>query len=173
MAKITDKDAFRFWKHVQVSTPDVCWPWKGKAKARGGYGAFRLDGKTLKAHRLAYELTHGPIPQGLQVLHRCVGNPACCNPNCLYLGTDANNAFDRVQQGRQARGAEHGARVAANCRRGETHRWCKLTDSQIDEMRSRYAAGGISQSALGAEYDIHQGSVSQIVNHVRRQAALN
>jgi hypothetical protein len=62
--------------------------------ATGGYGRVLVS-----AHRLAWELAHGPIPDGLLVLHRC-DNPPCCNPEHLFLGTVADNMADKTAKGR-------------------------------------------------------------------------
>jgi len=52
-----------------------------------------------KAHRVAWELHYGPIPQNMQVLHRC-DNPPCCNPDHLFLGTQADNVADMIAKKR-------------------------------------------------------------------------
>ncbi len=84
--------------------------WTG-GKQVSGYGmAYHHDenGKSVykPAHRASYELTYGPIPDGLDVLHRC-DNPPCVNPAHLFLGTHAENMVDRNTKGRQARGERH------------------------------------------------------------------
>lgn len=107
----------------------------------GGYGSFKLAGQALKAHRVAYEIAHGPIPNGLHVLHRCDVR-SCCNPDHLFLGTRADNMADMVAKGRQSR---------------------KLTDSDVREIRARYAAGGISQEALAEAYGVGQVAISKRV----------
>lgn len=96
----------RFWTRVDTSNPDGCWEWTGNRS--GGtrtapYGRFQrtVNGKLqiVRAHRYAYEITYGPIPDGLRVLHRC-DNPPCCRPDHLFLGTDLDNALDKKAKGR-------------------------------------------------------------------------
>ena len=93
--------AERFWSKVnRVEDPDECWEWIPKARHKFGYGIFmdRPYG-TKKAHRVAWELTNGEIPNGLMVLHTC-DNPPCCNPNHLFLGTAQDNSLDMMSKGR-------------------------------------------------------------------------
>jgi hypothetical protein len=77
----------RFWSKVDQSG-DGCWPWLG-GKNSGGYGYFWLNGKNVPAHRVAYELTKGPIGPGLTVDHichndsGCAGGPQCPHRRCM------------------------------------------------------------------------------------------
>jgi hypothetical protein len=103
-AGLTAVQITRFWSKVQRAAG--CWEWQA-GKFRNGYGMFGAgrfpDGRsdTRYTHRVAYELTHGPIPNGLQVLHTC-DNPPCCNPAHLQLGTHLDNMQDSARKGRKS-----------------------------------------------------------------------
>jgi hypothetical protein len=125
--------------HVGVSG---CWIWPG-SKDRDGYGLTKLDGKTARAPRVAYVLTYGPIPQGLEVLHRC-DNPACCNPSHLFLGTQKNNYDDAKSKDRHSRGERNGC--------------SKLNPAQVLAIR----ADRRRQIDVAADYGIRQSTVSEI-----------
>jgi hypothetical protein len=156
----------RFWLKVDRSGgPTACWPWVAIAMNKG-YGLFHVNGRNQYAHRVAWELTYGPIPDDeddnpLWVLHDCPGgdNPACCNPAHLFLGTAADNTRDMMRKGRHATGARHGRalhpeRYAA----GAAHPNSRITESLVRAIRARAAAGepilriardlGISRTAI-------------------------
>ena len=141
----------RFWAKVRRAGPDDCWLWTAYADR---YGCFRFNGRVAKAHRVAWELTNGPVPSGLCVLHRC-DNPACVNPGHLFLGTDADNVRDRNQKGRQARGQAHGHYTSP--RRGNR----KLLPIQAREIRRRLLHGERAAD-LAREFRVTPCTISDI-----------
>jgi hypothetical protein len=94
--------AARFWSRVDASRgPDACWLWTGARQTKRGvqtYGHLWVGGKTVSAHRFAYELRHGAIDTSLQVLHAC-DNKICVNPAHLRLGNDTDNIVDAYDRG--------------------------------------------------------------------------
>jgi hypothetical protein len=157
----------RFWSLVNKHSGlfwngSECWMWIGGTDA-GGYGSIQIDKRHWRAHRFAYHLAHGPIPDGLCVCHHC-DRPGCVRDEHHFLGTNAENTQDRVEKGRTASGARHPLRLHPERRaRGERHGRAKLTGEQVKAIRGRYAAGGISQRALAREYGVVKSIVGRIV----------
>lgn len=89
----------RFWAKVNVGADTECWPWTAY-RGLAGYGQFAFHRRRLEqAHRVAWQLTYGPIPPGLFICHRC-DNPPCVNPRHLFLGTRTDNVRDMWSKGR-------------------------------------------------------------------------
>ena len=144
--------AERFWAFVDTSAgPEACWPWTGGL--RKGYGAFgvRKD-LVVQAHRFAWELTYGPIPEGLNVLHHC-DNPPCCNlhPKHLFVGTFQDNSVDMVLKHRHYQG-----QFPPGTKRPRT----KITREEAQYIRSR--KGLETSEALAQQFQIHQRSIQGI-----------
>lgn len=87
-----------FWGGVEKRSRNSCWLWK-RAISSHGYGTLSVNRRPFGAHRMAWILSKGPIPDGLMVCHRC-DNPPCCNPKHLFIGTHLDNMADRQVKGK-------------------------------------------------------------------------
>lgn len=88
----------QFWAKGEYVTESGCLIWMG-GEGWNGYGQLVYHWKHWRAHRLAWELTYGSTPAGLNVLHHC-DTPLCFNPRHLFLGTQLDNVLDAVDKGR-------------------------------------------------------------------------
>jgi hypothetical protein len=141
--------------NAKVGPPDEkgCMEWTA-CRHEDGYGMFRLNGKTVLAHRLSLVIHQGidfPHPD-VKALHSC-DNPPCCNPEHLRWGTQADNGGDKKARGRSPR--------------GEAHAMHKLTSEQVMEIHRLYSSGGYSQSALGRRFGVDRGQIGRIVHGER------
>jgi hypothetical protein len=123
---------------VEARDDFQCWEWQGR-KSDKGYGRF----KKTRAHRIAYTLVHGPIPEGLIVRHSC-DNPACCNPKHLLVGTHQDNMDDALERGRLAVGARHPR--------------AKLTPESVAYIRRNPERMNLSE--LAAKFGVSKATVS-------------
>lgn len=135
----------RFWSRVAQS--EGCWLFKG-ALNKKGYGEFPFRGKVKKAHRVAFELSVGPIPEGLHVLHKC-DTPACARPDHLFLGTNRDNVDDKVAKGRLLIGER-----AVNA---------KLSCDDVIEIRRAYAAKEAAYLDLGERFGVSKYTIRGVV----------
>ncbi|MES2910555.1 MAG: HNH endonuclease [Pseudomonadota bacterium] len=132
----------------KVDEATGCINWT--STTRNGYGSLmvgsRSDGtsRTAKAHRLAYEIENGPIPEGLHICHRC-DNPACINPQHLFAGTRQDNTDDREAKGRN------------NPPRGEKQAHAKLSEVDILAIRRLRASGHIF-AEIAERFDIDKST---------------
>jgi hypothetical protein len=133
-------------RHVEYSPdPDPCWVYMG-ARGHFGYGEITIKRKQWKAHRLAWEVWRGPIPDGKWVLHRC-DNPPCFNPRHLFLGNQTINQRDSSAKGR----TRNGSILKTHCPRGHPYAetdygydWARVCRICKQEQNSRWyrAHGG-------------------------------
>ena len=145
-----DKAKARFLAKVAEPDENGCHLWTAYTN-KGGYGRFHYLGRMVGAHRYAAGMLDWP--PSIKTRHTC-NVRACVNPEHLTFGTQADNIRDRDEAGRQAR------------QKGVDHGGAKLTEEQVIEIRSRYAAGGVFQRALAAEYGVSQSVISEIVRRV-------
>lgn len=148
----------RFWAKV-AKADDGCWLWLGGLNVTG-YGVFDVSRQDRghRAHRRSWELTNGPIPNGLHVLHKCdVRN--CVNPSHLYLGTHQDNMRDRTE--RQRASSLSGAA-------GERHGFAKLTDADVAEIRRLKSDEDLCHSCIARRYSVSPSHISMIVRGKHR-----
>jgi len=128
-----------------------CWLWTG-AQDRYGYGRFWVEGRLMKAHRAAWTMFRGPIPEGRWVLHRC-DVPGCVNPDHLFLGDRADNMTDMARKGRQVFQAN-----PEKIRRGERGPGARITDAQAEEAM-RAVAAGESLGSVARRLGVTKGAI--------------
>lgn len=127
-----------------------CWLWTDNVDA-SGYGQMHVNRKPARAHRVSWELRHGPIPAGLCVLHHC--DVRCCvNPAHLFLGDRRDNKLDCMAKQRHARGTSQGS--------------SKLTISQVSEIR-RLSEAGVSTRSLGRQFGVSNVTIAAIARGER------
>lgn len=125
-----------------VRKTEGCWFWDG-LKNNLGYGRIRVKGRTVKAHRVMFELTHNVTLTPEQVIRHSCDTPSCVNPAHLLIGSQLDNIADMRERKRHAH--------------GETS-YAKLTTDQVKEIRG----DSRSQTAIAQQYDICQQTVSDI-----------
>ena len=134
-------------KYIPV-TESGCWLWVGAFKVekiKFEYGVIVHKRKICLAHRIAYEIYKGPIPNGMSVLHRC--DVTCCvNPDHLFLGTRADNVADMDRKKR---------RVVLY---GTLHKMAKVTEDQVRTIRASAAFSHI----LAKQYSCSSSLIRRI-----------
>lgn len=140
---------------VEIDEQSGCWNWiRASRPGKRPYGRLvvgsRSDGsrRTTSAHRYAFEIFNGPIPEGMHVCHHC-DNARCCNPSHLFLGTAKDNADDRDRKGRN--------KAPPHARGGQSPS-ARLTDEQVGEIRS----SPLSSRALAPIYGISDSHIRAI-----------
>lgn len=124
--------------------PHACWPWTGMI-GKWGYGTINIRGKSWRAHRLAWHVHKGiPVPDQLFVCHHC-DNPACVNPDHLFLDTHRGNMTNMRLKGRQ-----HGSEML-----GESNGQAKLDAEKVLQILKDQR----TQKQIADEFGIHQSNV--------------
>lgn len=136
--------AARFWANVAKSS--ACWTWTGTVNVHG-YGFINKgSGSMVLAHRLSYELHHGPIAPGMCVCHRCDVR-TCVNPAHLFLGTLSDNQRDKIAKGRTPKGEDAGP--------------AKITEAEAREIIAAIAAGE-GNTSIARRFGLGTGAVTAI-----------
>jgi hypothetical protein len=136
----------RFENFITMEPNTGCWLWTGTTH-RKGYGRFNVTCKYPRnAHRVSWELYHGPIPRGMLVLHHC-DTRSCVNPKHLFLGTPWDNTHDAINKNRLAKGEQHGH--------------AKLTKEEVLAIREDTRL----QRIIAIEYKVGPATISAIKLH--------
>lgn len=135
-----------FERHVYPEPNSGCWLWTGGTLVCGGYGMLYAAPLRVRAHRWSYEHFKGPIPEGLDVCHKC-DTPCCVNPDHLFLGTRQDNMNDAKNKNRVAKGERHSQAV--------------LTETQVKEIKSAIGSGAHG-SELARQYGVAPMTISDI-----------
>lgn len=147
----------RFFARFTKGKKNECWEAAGYPIG-GGYVQIRMAKRRLqRIHRISYKYYIGNIPIGLHVLHSC-DNPRCVNPSHLFIGTDQDNADDKISKGRQG------------AARGERNKGCKLTNKQVLEIRrvhNKCLGSKNGTKNLASKYNVHPSTIQRIVNNKR------
>jgi hypothetical protein len=136
---MSDAERFNYWSRPHESG---CILW-GNTIDTSGYGVIRVRGRTELAHRFAWKIANGPIPDGMCVCHTCDVR-ACVNVDHLWIGTIADNNMDAIQKGRNV------------ILMGELNGMAKLTAEKVIAIR----ADTRKQRIIAAEYGVSQKIIS-------------
>lgn len=140
-----------FWKKAKRAT-NGCLEWT-KCLHKDGYGQLGYHNQYWLAHRLAWTLRYGEIPQGMCVCHKC-DNPLCIDPDHLFLGTQQENMADMKHKGRRKNvntGTENGRAI--------------INQEIANEIRAKYDLGSIKQVDLAKRYGVSQPLISMIIRN--------
>lgn len=120
-----------------------------KAKRKDNYAGMMYENKFMAAHRVAWIIHKGSIPNGMWVLHRC-DRPDCLEIRHLFLGTPKMNFDDMVKKGRR------------KFQKGSECKHAILTEADVVEIKKTLKEGTMNTTQLGAKYNVSEGAISDI-----------
>jgi DNA-binding XRE family transcriptional regulator len=133
----------RIEKHIV--SKDCCWI--TDLFCRNGYPMIVINKKRKSVHRVMFELHNGEIPDKILVCHTC-DNPACINPDHLFLGTNQDNVNDKLAKNRQAKGSKLPQ--------------AKLNEEKVLEIKRDLAKKNLTQKEIAKKYGISERTISSI-----------
>lgn len=137
--------AERLQTNLKAPNENGCVEWSRYVN-NSGYGLIRRgsqhEGHAL-VHRVAYELAKGPVPEGLEVMHKC-NNKLCCNPDHLEAGTHKQNIHDLIKTGRHV-----------------STRGSRLSDSDLREI-VRLRRSGVVMREIAQKFGVSRPMISLI-----------
>lgn len=147
----------RFLEKVVVGLDHWLWTGATTKRPNGDYGVLLLrQGKrgNILAHRAAWTLYRGSIPNDTNVLHKC-DLPRCVNPEHLFLGSQKDNMNDCKNKGRM---------VPPPIHRGESHHKAKLSAQLAESIRTDYANNpDETQRSLAGKYGVSQPVIGKVL----------
>lgn len=142
-----------------------CWDWMG-SRTTAGYGHIRENGDLIYAHRLAWQIYKGPIPDGKWILHRC-DRPCCVAERHIFVGTAKENSWDARDKGRLQKQAETLKRLWREkwnvTQRGENNPGHKLSSETVLEIRRTYQKGVVGFKTIRKRFGISFGLAQRII----------
>lgn len=140
----------RFWPKVKKTSS--CWLWLAH-KNNKGYGMIGVKKTMRLAHRVAYEIVIGTIPEGMCLLHSC-DNRLCVNPSHLSVGSVKDNNLDMIKKGRDNKA--HGTSVGIS----------KLNDTDVSQARVLYRNGGHTWRSLAQLFGVSHSVIGKALKGV-------
>lgn len=149
--ELVSGESARFWSKVAAPNENGCRLWLASRKSDGS-GQFDYD----IAYRVSWRLVYGPIPEGMNINHRCDIRP-CVEPTHLWLGTQAENLADMAAKGRWNLNGDRRGQP------GEDNATAKLTWEIVREMRAVRSEKGLTYKQLSKRFRISVAQVSNII----------